>query len=254
MECERSMPARSFRPFLAKSEKGPVGSVDVIPEAVCLRDLADGFQRIDHARVCRPRRSDDEPRNESLLLVLLDRPLESVGPHTVPVVEIDVPCNACPQSGDAERFAHAVVHLPRHVDDRPIEIAGLESMRVSCRDDSGQIGDAPAGCNTTCGAFGIAHHVGHPAEQHVLHANRTRRSIEDPGVSVGHRREIVGGSRRENAASWDISDMSARSRIESGSVDVLAQKPQSFFNPNRLVRDGRIVNTHTFVLGRDVGG
>ena len=192
---------------LGQEEEAAVRRVDVEPAALALGDRRDGVERIDRAGVRRAGRGEDQPRLQTPTAVGGDGFFQRLGAHAEALVDRDGADLRLPQAGDVEGLLEAVMRLAGQVDDRGGVVGGLEAMGIAGRGDRRQAGDAASGCDVAAGCGGIADEIGHPAEQQVLHPDRSRTVEEDGRVFVADSGQIVAQRCRVDGTARDVGQM-----------------------------------------------
>ena len=99
---------------------------------------------------------------------------------------------------------------------------------------------------------GIAHQVGHPADQEVLHPDRARPGEEDPRVLVADGGEEIADRGVVEPAARDVRQVRGRRRASAGTDHVPLQQADRPLERNPLLRDRRLEQAGPFVLGLDV--
>jgi len=139
----RSLDAREHLPaVIGQQEETAVRRIHVEPTALALRNRSDGVERIHGTGVRGTCCGDDEPGPETLAPIRSDGPRQRVWPHPIALIDRDAAHLHLCEPGDVERLVDAVVGLSREVYDGRREIGAPETMRVPCRGDRHQVGDA----------------------------------------------------------------------------------------------------------------
>ncbi len=145
-------------------------------------DLAYVSERIHRPGVGGSRGGDDEPGAQSGGLVFLDRLLKGLGVHSTTCVHRYDRPSRLTEASDADRLIHRVVDVIGQVDHRALEIPGLQTVGIPCGDDPAKVGDTASRAQAPRGALRVSHQIGHPIEEHVLHAHRPGALEENAGM------------------------------------------------------------------------
>ena len=217
-------PAQQLPPMLRQEEEATVRGVHVEPAALPLGDRRDGVERIHGPGVGRAGGGDHEPRPEPGRAIGRDALGQRVRPHAEAVVHRHVAHRRLAQARDAERLLDAVMGLGGQVDHRACVVGSLEAVRLARGDDRGERGDAAARGDVARRGRGVAHEIGHPAHQQVLHPHRPGAGEEDARVLVAHGRQEVAERRVVEAAARDVGEVAGRGRIAAGPDHVLLEQ------------------------------
>ena len=140
--------------------------------------------------------------------------VQGVGPHPVAIVDRDLADPRLAQARDAERLFEAVVGLRRSGRPRP------RRSRRPCRPWASRavtiavrLAMLPPEAMLPPAVGGVAHQVGHPSDQQVLHPDRARAGEEDPRVLVADRGQVVAERRVVDPAAGDVGEVAARGRV-----------------------------------------
>jgi hypothetical protein len=142
--------------------------------------------------------------------------------------------------------------LVGEVDDRPMVVRRAEPVRITRSGDRRERGDAAARRDAPGRRCGIAHQVGHPADQEVLHPNRARPGEEDPRVLVADGSEEIADRRVVEPATRDIRQVGRRRRASAGTDHVPLEQLDRALERNPLLGDRSLEQARPLVLGLDV--
>src|SRR5580704_7990706 len=143
--------------------------------------------------------------------------------------------------------------LAARVNDGLWKIGGFQPVSVACRYKGGEVRDAASRSDVSGGRGRISQQVGHPAEQHILHANCAGAREKDPRILVGDRRQVIAERRRVDAAAGNIGEVSSRGRMPTRSHHVVFQQLDRRVEGNALLGDWRAQQADPLVLGLLVG-
>jgi hypothetical protein len=135
-----------------------------------------------------------------------------------------------PEAGHVQCFSDAVVSLRGQVNAGFGNLPPTDAAGVARRDQRGQRGDASAGSEVAGCAPGVSDQFAHPPDQCKFHARGARAGEGHARVAVADIGQKIGQCRGIQAASGDVTHLSAGCGKDAGRVHLVTEKRQQFIH------------------------